>query len=330
MIVLKSALLPKCEPGLCFFLTFKELIQQCCHLHLDAHEVFFYSKSLQFLYSCEPVQDIQSKYTFYNYKKAVHELSVELGFQYSLLEGQPDKPPSDELLLQALSRRQPVLLTINASVLPHNRERKTLLKDDFHCIRPYAYQNQRLFYRDDYVPNLTSGYSVVDESEIYAKLMPYFLNYIVLTHQHKGAYATPLKESIMQCLTSFMNSSTTTYNFSGIDAIRGLASDIPLVLLEDSNLREKNLFGLLYLIKYQLYPSYYYIVESLISNIDINIARSWPILHTNQKWEELFTQLDILMFMQTQPQVNRVNSLLLEISDCVEVIVNRYMQALLG
>lgn len=127
-----------------------------------------------------------------------------------------------------------------------------------------------------------------------------------------------------------MNSSTTTYNFSGIDAIRGLASDIPLVLLEDSNLREKNLFGLLYLIKYQLYPSYYYIVESLISNIDINIARSWPILHTNQKWEELFTQLDILMFMQTQPQVNRVNSLLLEISDCVEVIVNRYMQALLG
>jgi len=314
-----TCILPTYIPKLCFFLSISELTRK--YQFITDYEIFFCSNCFTFEYKINNSKDIQEKCNFFSHEKALAHLSETLNFKCTY-HFRYDYNHDINNIKHLHKKNGQVVAIIHLAALPHGQfEANSLRNETYHCVRIYDVNNGQFLIYDDYVPSLNDTFIRLKTSLDIKKSWEYIQNYFSIDKPKVILNKNMFTCIVNKSLSNFLVSHKENDSKSGIEALACLIDDLEGGILAWNPMQPKNLIGLLFVLKYQLYPAYCYLLEAMIS-IHLNMSEmKHYFTKTNMLWKTLFIKLNFMFVRPDMRQVKRITDCLKEIRTLLKTII---------
>lgn len=285
--------------------------------------MFFLSNSFIFQYEKSAEKDIQKKYKSYNYLQICKNLSDV--YQSNFIFKNVDANNETDLctILNIIKHNVKVMINLHIKALPYGQAEANRDRDDtYHWVRVEEMKQNNIILYDDYIPDLRKGYTAqkvcLDFFRIYSDIQHYL---IIYKPRNKVKNAT-VRQKMLSSLTNFAKISPKSKTANGLEAIQYFIKDLPYVLTEQHTLRHRNLMGILFLLKYQIYPGYYYMIEAALNLITIEKQTAQIIKQLNFIWNSIFIKIDMLMIQTQERQLRRLEETVQELYQLLGTLID--------
>ena len=308
---MENRLLPAYEPGLCFFLGLHKIFKDYQYPgNCEISTLFFLSDSFSFQYKVDNSTDIQSKYYFFDYEDVLQKLADNYSFAFVFNPaGKTGLDVEEKALRAAIARQKKVLLTVHLAALPYGQAEANKFRDDpHHCVRLIGFEQGDMLIEDDYVPDLKTGYRTCSAKLNSMDTLRNVKNSIILSKPRRLFGEQTVLDKIVNNINTFLNPPIHASYVSGCRALTQLCTDMQYVMVDDAVQTNRNLMGLLFGLKYQLYPGYYYLIDAVqrLANLEHEIMDR--VERTNYLWKALFMKLEMLFIQPNQRQLVRLQN----------------------
>lgn len=282
----KSVAVQPQNSGICLYRSLYTALRHWLCIPVAEHRLFFLSNGLGLRYHTMAQGDpITRSIQYEDNEKAISTLAKRLGISCRYHPAPIETPDG---IAAATLRREPVLLFTHVGALPYDPS-GAIRSDAYHCIRVLRLSASDMIFSDDFVPNLSGGYSTRVERMDFEANRSFFMGYLSLSGgEHArlpGDFGPIFHDSIRRFLQGGYGDDTAW----GIAAVTRFLSDCRM--LADMEFHERQCMDLMMILKYQWYAAYGYLLSACQDLALISPCRCSQLDKMNDSWRICFLSL---------------------------------------